>query len=50
MQEQVQAIEESLKDLDANNPWVKDARGRHNNLSAIYDWPDFDSDDEVNSN
>ncbi|KAG8282877.1 hypothetical protein J6590_027311 [Homalodisca vitripennis] len=44
--EQVQAIAESLKDLDSNNPWVKDARGRHNNLSAIYDWPDFDSDDE----
>uniref|UniRef100_A0A1B6EFT1 RBR-type E3 ubiquitin transferase n=1 Tax=Clastoptera arizonana TaxID=38151 RepID=A0A1B6EFT1_9HEMI len=44
--DQVHAIAESLKALDSNNPWVKDAQGRHNNLSAIYDWPDFDSDDE----
>lgn len=36
-----------LKDLDPNNPWVKDAQGRHTNLSALYDWPDYESDDEV---
>jgi ankyrin repeat/IBR domain-containing protein 1 len=41
------AIAASLKDLDPNNPWVKDSQGRHTNLSAIYDWPDFDSDQEV---
>ncbi|KAJ4428785.1 hypothetical protein ANN_25778 [Periplaneta americana] len=40
------AIAASLKDLDPNNPWVKDSQGRHTNLSAIYDWPDFDSDEE----
>nr|CAD7260701.1 unnamed protein product [Timema shepardi] len=40
------AIAASLRDLDHNNPWVKDAQGRHTNLSAIYDWPDFDSDEE----
>lgn len=37
----------SLKSLDSNNPWVKDEQGRHNNLSAIYEWPDFDSDEET---
>ncbi|PNF19231.1 hypothetical protein B7P43_G08208 [Cryptotermes secundus] len=40
------AIAASLRDLDPNNPWVKDSQGRHTNLSAIYDWPDFDSDEE----
>ncbi|XP_066998592.2 uncharacterized protein [Anabrus simplex] len=40
------AIAVSLKGLDPNNPWVKDEQGRHTNLSAIYDWPDFDSDEE----
>lgn len=48
LQEQMShAIAASLKDLDPNNPWVKDSQGRHTNLSAIYDWPDFDSDEEV---
>ncbi|XP_063237548.1 uncharacterized protein LOC134539440 [Bacillus rossius redtenbacheri] len=40
------AIAASLKDLDSNNPWVKDAQGCHTNLSALYDWPDNDSDEE----
>ncbi|XP_022243992.1 ankyrin repeat and IBR domain-containing protein 1-like isoform X2 [Limulus polyphemus] len=40
-----QAIMASLWDMDPQNPWVKDVQGRHSNLSAIYDWPDCDSDD-----
>lgn len=39
-------MENSLKDLDPNNPWVKDAQGRHTNLLAICEWPDYDSDEE----
>lgn len=41
-----EAIAMSLRDLDPNNPWVKDSQGRHTNLSAIYDWPDANSDEE----
>lgn len=40
----------SLRDIDPNNPWVKDAQGRHTNLPAIYDWPDYDSDEDPASN
>ncbi|KAG1669698.1 Ankyrin repeat and IBR domain-containing protein 1 [Nymphon striatum] len=42
-----QAMQNSLKDLDPNNPWVKDSKGRHTNLLAVYEWPDFDSDEEL---
>lgn len=45
-----QAIAASLHDLDPENPWVKDGQGRHTNLAAIYDWPDYDSDEEVDVN
>ncbi|XP_046457233.1 ankyrin repeat and IBR domain-containing protein 1-like isoform X2 [Daphnia pulex] len=41
-----EAIAISLRQLDPNNPWVKDSQGRHTNLSAIYDWPDANSDEE----
>jgi len=41
-----EAIAASLRQLDPNNPWVKDSQGRHTNLSAIYDWPDANSDEE----
>ncbi|XP_075209752.1 uncharacterized protein LOC142317242 [Lycorma delicatula] len=40
------AIAASLKDFNQDNGWVKDDQGRHNNISAIYDFPDFDSDEE----
>ncbi|XP_014667038.1 PREDICTED: uncharacterized protein LOC106808723 [Priapulus caudatus] len=39
------AITASLKDIDPNDPWVKDSSGRHTNLAALYDWPDYDSDE-----
>ncbi|GAB6029004.1 hypothetical protein CHUAL_004792 [Chamberlinius hualienensis] len=45
-----QAIAESIKDLDPDNPWVKDSQGQHTNLAAIYDWPDYDSDEEADVN
>ncbi|XP_055345873.1 ankyrin repeat and IBR domain-containing protein 1-like [Paramacrobiotus metropolitanus] len=40
------AIAVSLADLDPQNPWVVDKRGRHANLAALYDWPEFDDSDE----
>ena len=27
--------------------WIKDSAGRHTNIAAFLDWPDFESDDEV---
>lgn len=41
------AIAASLKDFNQDNSWVKDDQGGNNNISAIYDFPDFDSDEEV---
>ncbi|CAG2170475.1 unnamed protein product [Oppiella nova] len=35
-----QAIISSLSELNDKNSWIQDKNGRHNNLFAIYDWPD----------
>lgn len=41
-----EALNESLRRLDPRNPWVKDSEGKHTNLSALYDWPDDNSDED----
>ena len=35
-----EAIISSLSDYSDKNVWIQDKNGRHNNLFAIYDWPD----------
>lgn len=44
------ALEASLKQLDANNAWLKEAHERHQNSLDPYDWPDYDSDEETGVN
>lgn len=42
------AVLASIQDVDPANPWIKDASGRHTNVTAMLDWPDSDdSDSEV---
>ena len=42
------AVLASIQDIDPANPWIKDASGRHTNVTAMLDWPDSDdSDSEV---
>ena len=40
------ALLESLADIDPANPWVKDASGRHTNVSALLDWPEEEDESE----
>ena len=35
-----EAIISSLSDYNDKNLWIQDKNGRHNNVFAIYDWPD----------
>ncbi|XP_055938301.1 ankyrin repeat and IBR domain-containing protein 1-like [Argiope bruennichi] len=44
-----QAILNSLKTVDPNDPWIINQHGKHTNVAAVCDWPDFDSDDEEDS-
>ncbi|KAK6633139.1 hypothetical protein RUM43_012883 [Polyplax serrata] len=37
----------SLKSLDTNAAWVKDDQSRVSHVPTIYEWPDFDSEDET---
>ena len=47
LQEDVKkALLESLADIDPANPWVKDASGRHTNVSALLDWPEEEDESE----
>ncbi|CAG2199205.1 unnamed protein product [Mytilus edulis] len=42
------AVSASIQDEDPANPWIKDASGRHTNVTAMLDWPDsYDSDTDV---
>ena len=43
------AIAASLTEVDPANPWVKDSRGRHTNLAVLYDWPEFDDNEDLMS-
>lgn len=45
-----QAILESLENIDPNDPWVVDENGKHTNVAAVCDWPDYDSEDDESSN
>ncbi len=45
-----EAILQSLENMDPNDPWVIDANGKHTNVAAVCDWPDYDSDDDETSN
>ncbi|RWS04931.1 ankyrin repeat and IBR domain-containing protein 1-like protein [Dinothrombium tinctorium] len=38
--------ERALAFLDLKNPWIKDVAGKHANLTALYEWPDYVDDDE----
>jgi len=40
------AILASIEDFDPDNPWIKDASGRHTNIAALLDWPSDDSDED----
>ncbi|KAG8200864.1 hypothetical protein JTE90_015769 [Oedothorax gibbosus] len=42
-----QAILDSLENIDPNDPWVINQHGKHTNVAAVCDWPDYDSDDEA---
>ncbi|CAG0886401.1 unnamed protein product [Cyprideis torosa] len=35
----------TLQNIDPSDPWVKDPKGRHTNLIATYEWPDYESDE-----
>ncbi len=35
----------SIQEVDPSNPWIKDASGRHTNVTAVLEWPSDDSDD-----
>lgn len=39
------AIGDSIQ-IDPDNPWIVDSKGRHRNLTAILDWPESCSDEE----
>ncbi|VDH97533.1 ankyrin repeat and IBR domain-containing protein 1 [Mytilus galloprovincialis] len=39
------AVLASIQDVDPANPWIKDASGRHTNVTAMLDWPDSDDSD-----
>ncbi|XP_050544960.1 ankyrin repeat and IBR domain-containing protein 1-like isoform X2 [Daktulosphaira vitifoliae] len=39
------AIGDSIQ-IDPDNPWIIDSKGRHRNLTAILDWPESCSDEE----
>lgn len=39
------AIGDSIQ-IDPENPWIVDSKGRHRNLTAILDWPESCSDEE----
>lgn len=41
---------ESLENIDPNDPWIIDENGKHTNVAAVCDWPDYDSDDDDSSN
>ncbi|XP_035231957.1 ankyrin repeat and IBR domain-containing protein 1-like, partial [Stegodyphus dumicola] len=45
-----QAILESLESIDPNDPWVVDHQGKHTNIAAVCDWPDYDSEEEGYTN
>ncbi|KFM70294.1 Ankyrin repeat and IBR domain-containing protein 1, partial [Stegodyphus mimosarum] len=45
-----QAILESLESIDPNDPWVVDHEGKHTNIAAVCDWPDYDSEEEGYTN
>ncbi|RXG51699.1 Ankyrin repeat and IBR domain-containing protein 1 [Armadillidium vulgare] len=47
--DELESLEVMGRNLDPSQPWVKDNSGRHANLAALLDWPDFDSDDEESS-
>ena len=34
---------------DGKNGWVIDKRGRHANMTALYDWPEYEDNDDVAS-
>lgn len=44
--EMTEALAASLKHLDGNAPWMKDGQSSHK-LAALYEWPDYDSDEDT---
>ncbi|GIX72467.1 ankyrin repeat and IBR domain-containing protein 1 [Caerostris extrusa] len=45
------ALLDSIETVDPKDPWVMNFYGKHTNVAAVFDWPDYDSDeDDVSKN
>ncbi|GAU90593.1 hypothetical protein RvY_02991 [Ramazzottius varieornatus] len=49
LQEGNSASGTDLPMLDGKNAWVIDKRGRHANVAALYDWPEYEENEDVAS-
>ncbi|XP_015908622.2 ankyrin repeat and IBR domain-containing protein 1 isoform X1 [Parasteatoda tepidariorum] len=48
--EDMNGLLDSLENVDPNDPWVINRQGKHTNVAAVCDWPDYDSDEDVIAN